>query len=55
MYFGVVSPGLTNDKISYPLAPCLKGIFDSLPHGLFGLADAAYILSEKIFGSICWC
>jgi hypothetical protein len=48
MYFGVVSPGSTNDNISFPLAPGLKEIFDSLPPGLFGLADAAYTLSEKL-------
>jgi hypothetical protein len=46
MYFGVVLPGSTNDNISYPLATGLKDIFDSLPPGLFGLADAAYTLSE---------
>ena len=42
MYFGVVSLGSTNDNISYPLATGLKEIFDSLPPGLFGLADAVY-------------
>ena len=30
MYFGVVSPGSTNNNISYPLATGLKGIFDAL-------------------------
>jgi len=44
----IVSPGSTNDNISYPLAPGLKDIFDSLPPGHFGLADAAYTLSEKM-------
>ena len=48
MYFGVMSPGSTNNNISFPLAPGLKDIFDSLPPGLFGLADAAYTLSEKM-------
>jgi hypothetical protein len=48
MYFGVVSPGSTNDYISYPLAPGLKETFDSLPLGLYGVADAAYTLSEKL-------
>jgi hypothetical protein len=47
-YFGVVSPGSTNDNISYPLAPGLKETFDSLPLGLYGVADAAYTLSEKL-------
>jgi len=48
MYFGVVSPGSTNDNISYPLAPGLKDIIDSLPPGLFGLADVTYTLSESM-------
>jgi hypothetical protein len=48
MYFGVVSPGSTNDNISYPLATGLKDIFDSLPPGLLGLADVAFTLSEKM-------
>jgi len=48
MYFGVVSPGSTNDNISYPLATGLKDVFDSLPPGLLGLADAAFTLSEKM-------
>ena len=47
MYFGVVSPDLTDNNISYPLATGLKDIFDALPPGLFGLADAAYTLSKK--------
>lgn len=48
MYFGVVLLGSTNDNISYPLATGLKDIFDSLPPGLFGLADAAYTLSKNM-------
>jgi hypothetical protein len=48
MYFGVVSPGSTNDNISYPLAPGLKETFDSFPLGLYGVADAAYTLSVKL-------
>ena len=48
MYFGDVSPGSTNDNISYPLAPGLKDIFDSLLPGLFGLADVTYTLSENL-------
>jgi len=46
MYFGVISPGSTNDNISYPMAKELKAAFDSLPLGRFGVADAAYTLSE---------
>ena len=33
MYFGVISPGSTNDNISYPNATALKNAFDSLPLG----------------------
>jgi len=47
-YFGVVSPGSTNDNISYPLASGLKKAFDNLPLGLYGVADAAYTLSENM-------
>ena len=34
LYFGVVLPGSTSDKISYPLAPGLKETIDYLPLGL---------------------
>ena len=47
-YFGVVSPGSTNDNISYPLASALKEAFDNLPLGLYGVADAAYTLTENM-------
>lgn len=47
-YFGIVSPGSTNDNISYPLASGLKQAFDNLPLGLYGVADAAYTLSENM-------
>jgi hypothetical protein len=47
-YFGVVSPGSTNDNISYPQAEGLKEVFDALPLGLYGLADAAYTLGENM-------
>ena len=48
MYFGVVSPGLTNNNLSYPLATGLQDIFDALPPNLFGVAVATYTLSEKV-------
>ena len=47
-YFGVVSPGATNDNILYAKAHGLKSVFDKLPDGLYGVADAAYTLSENI-------
>jgi hypothetical protein len=47
-YFGVISPGSTNDNISYPSAKGLKEVFSALPPGLYGLADAAYTLSENM-------
>ena len=46
MYFGVVSPGSTNDNISYTLSDDLKDVFANLPQGILGLADRAYILDE---------
>jgi hypothetical protein len=48
MYFGVVSPGSTNDNISFTFAVDLKKVFSNLPPGVFGLADAAYTLSESM-------
>ena len=48
MYFGVVAPGSTNDNVSYARAGNLKEIIDSLPLGLYIVADAAYVLSEKL-------
>jgi hypothetical protein len=48
MYFGVISPGSTNDNISYPMAKELKAAFDLLPLGRFEVADVAYTLSEGI-------
>jgi hypothetical protein len=44
----VVSPGSTNNDISYPLAPGLKGKIDALPLGNYCVADAGYTLSEHI-------
>ncbi|KAL7501923.1 hypothetical protein ACHAXN_000076, partial [Cyclotella atomus] len=55
MYFAVVSPGSTNDFSSYHHANGLKDIADSLPLGLYFVADAAFPLSEHVlipfFGS----
>ncbi|KAL7545661.1 hypothetical protein ACHAWF_009009 [Thalassiosira exigua] len=48
MYFGVISPGSTNDNISYPKCTALKEIIDNLPTGLYGVGDAAYTLSENL-------
>ena len=48
MYFGVVSPGSTNDNISYMFAEELKKAFSNLSPGLFGLADAVYTLGETM-------
>ena len=47
-YFGVLSPGSTNDNISYPLAKGLRRAINSLPNGLYAIADAAYTLSENM-------
>jgi hypothetical protein len=48
LYFGVVSPGPTNDNTSYPMAPGLKEVLESLPLGCYAVADAANTLSEHI-------
>ena len=48
MYFGVVSPGSTNDNVSYPMAVGLRTAVDSLPPGLYCVADAAYTLEESL-------
>ena len=48
IYFGVVSPGPTNDIVSYSLAQSLKEMIDSLPLGLYFLGDAAFPLGEKL-------
>ncbi|KAL7554114.1 hypothetical protein ACHAWF_017515 [Thalassiosira exigua] len=48
MYFGVISPGSTNDNISYPQATGLKEMFDNLPLGLYAVGDAAYTLTENL-------
>lgn len=47
-YFGVVSPGSTNDNISYPLADGLKDVIEKLPLGLYMVGDAAYTLTEHL-------
>lgn len=48
MYFGVVAPGSTNDNVSYPLAVGLRDTVESLPPGLYCVADAAYTLQENL-------
>jgi hypothetical protein len=48
MYFGVVSPGSTNDNVSYPLADGLRDTVEQLPPGLYCVADAAYTLHENL-------
>ena len=48
LYFGVASPGSSNDNISYPMAPVLKEVLESPPLGCYAVADAGYTLSEHI-------
>lgn len=48
MFFGVVSPGSTNDNVSYPLATGLRATVEQLPAGLYCVADAAYTLQENL-------
>ena len=46
LYFGVIAPGSTDDNVPYPLAIRLKKAVDSLPPGLYCVADAAYMLAK---------
>ena len=48
MYFGIISPGSTNDNISYPMAAGLRDTVESLPTGMYCVADAAYTLHENL-------
>jgi hypothetical protein len=48
MYFGIISPGSTNDNISYPMAVGLRETVESLPTGMYCVADAAYTLQENL-------
>ncbi|KAL7483981.1 hypothetical protein ACHAW6_011640 [Cyclotella cf. meneghiniana] len=48
VYFAVILPGSTNDIVSYAMAESLKAMIDSLPPGLYFLADAAFPLGEKL-------
>ena len=48
LYFGVASPGSTNDNTSYPSCVELNDVIDSLPLGLYPVADAACTLTEKL-------
>ena len=48
MYFGVISPGSTNDVNSYNMADGLKELTENLPLGLYFVGDAAYTLTEKL-------
>jgi hypothetical protein len=47
-YFGIISPGSTNDVVSYSLAASLKEMIENLPLGLYFLADAAFPLGERL-------
>ncbi|KAL7506732.1 hypothetical protein ACHAXN_008293 [Cyclotella atomus] len=48
MYFGVISPGSTNDITSYAMASALRQVIESLPLGLYFVGDAAFPLGEKL-------
>ena len=48
MYFGVISPGSTNDNVSYLLTIGLRKTIESLPPGLYCVADVAYTLQEYL-------
>jgi hypothetical protein len=42
IFLGVVTPGLTNDNISFTFVNDLKEVFSNLPPSIFELLDAAY-------------
>jgi hypothetical protein len=48
IYFGVISPGSTNDITSYAMASALRQIINSLPLGLYFVGDATFPLGEKL-------
>ncbi len=47
LYFGVVAPGSTNDRISFPTAAKLVHAINGLPQGLYADMDVTYELCEK--------
>ena len=47
-YFGVVSPGATNNNISFAIARGMKDVLENLPRVFNCAADAAYTLSENV-------
>jgi hypothetical protein len=48
MYFGVISPGSTNDIVSFAMSNVLKEMVENLPLGLYWLGDAAFPLSDRL-------
>eukprot|EP00956_Cyclotella_meneghiniana_P005600 scaffold7209_cov54-Cyclotella_meneghiniana.AAC.1 len=48
MYFGVLTPGSTNDIVTFAMSDVLKDLVNNLPLGLYFVGDAAYPLSEKL-------
>ena len=48
LYFGVVSPGKTNDNVSFRRTEGLIEAINRLPQGLFLVGDAAFTLSENL-------
>jgi hypothetical protein len=48
IYFGVISPGSTNNITSYAMASALTQVIESLPLGLYFVGDAAFPLGEKL-------
>ena len=48
IYFAVCAPGSTYDNVAFDHAKGLKELINSLPRGLYVVADAAYTLSESV-------
>ena len=48
IYFGVVSPGSTNDNVSYTRTGELKELIENLDEGDYFVGDAAYTLTEHL-------
>jgi hypothetical protein len=48
IYFGVISPGSTNNIVSFAMSNVLKEMVENLPLGLYWLGDAAFPLSDRL-------
>lgn len=47
LFFAIAAPGKTGDQVAYELLP-IRDIIESLPDGLYIVADAAYMLTDHV-------